>query len=223
MAGWRGIEVRQADLDDPASIRHAFAGASAAFCITNYWEHLSPERELVQAHAMAEAARDAGIEHMIWSTLEDTRHWVPLDDDRLPTLHGKYKVPHFDAKGEANRWFIDAGVPTTFLLTSFYWDNLIHFGMGPRRGSDGVLGRFVKGAGGTTPPSIFPARRIWPTCSSSSTISTRRSASAATLRSAARSILHCSRSMTGWPRTRADSRSTNRQAGTKRDIGSAPT
>jgi uncharacterized protein YbjT (DUF2867 family) len=79
------------------------------------------------------------VKHAIWSTLEDTREWVPLSDDRMPTLMGKYKVPHFDAKGESNRFFTDAGVPTTFLLTSFYWDNLIHFGMGPKKGPDGVL------------------------------------------------------------------------------------
>jgi uncharacterized protein YbjT (DUF2867 family) len=54
-------------------------------------------------------------------------------------LQGKYKVPHFDAKGEANHFFTDAGVPTTFLLTSLYWDNLIYFGMGPKKGPDGVL------------------------------------------------------------------------------------
>jgi hypothetical protein len=35
-------------------------------------------------------------------------------------LMGKYKVPHFDAKGESNKMFADLGVPTTFLLTSFY-------------------------------------------------------------------------------------------------------
>jgi uncharacterized protein YbjT (DUF2867 family) len=52
---------------------------------------------------------------------------------------GKYKVPHFDAKGEANQAFTDAGVPTTFLHTCFYWDNLIHFGMGPKKGPDGKL------------------------------------------------------------------------------------
>jgi uncharacterized protein YbjT (DUF2867 family) len=52
---------------------------------------------------------------------------------------GRYKVPHFDAKGEANHLFSDAGVPTTFLLTLFYWDNFIHFGMGPKRGVDGIL------------------------------------------------------------------------------------
>jgi uncharacterized protein YbjT (DUF2867 family) len=88
---------------------------------------------------MARAAAAAGLRHAIWSTLEDTRRWVPLSDDRMPTLMGEYKVPHFDAKGESNGYFTDAGVPTTFLLTSFYWDNLIHFGMGPRRGEDGRL------------------------------------------------------------------------------------
>jgi uncharacterized protein YbjT (DUF2867 family) len=48
-------------------------------------------------------------------------------------------VPHFDAKGEADRFFVESGVPTTFLLTSFYWDNFIHFGMGPKPGPDGAL------------------------------------------------------------------------------------
>jgi uncharacterized protein YbjT (DUF2867 family) len=107
--------------------------------VTNFWEHFSPEKEFAQAGNMAQAARAAGLQHVIWSTLEDTRKWVPLDVDRMPTLMGKYKVPHFDAKGEANRLFSDLAVPTTFLLTSFYWDNLIHFGMGPKRGPDGVL------------------------------------------------------------------------------------
>ena len=134
-----GAEVVQADLDDAGSLRQAFAGAYGAFCVTNFWEHFSPEKELAQATNLAHAARDEGLRHVIWSTLEDTRKWVPLEDDRMPTLMGKYKVPHFDAKGEADGVFRELGVPTTFLLTSFYWDNLIHFGMGPKPGPDGVL------------------------------------------------------------------------------------
>ena len=128
-----------ADVDDAQSMRQAFAGASAAYCVTFFWAHFSPEKELSQAWIMAEAAKHAGVGHVIWSTLEDTRKWVPLSDKRMPTLMGKYKVPHFDAKGEANHFFADAGVPTTYLLTSFYWDNLINFGMGPKRGPDGKL------------------------------------------------------------------------------------
>ena len=131
-----GAEVVAADIDDPASLERALRGAYGAYLVTFYWAHLSPEQELNEARNLATAARTAGVEHAIWSTLEDTRRWVSLDDDRLPTLLGRYKVPHFDAKGEADRFFTDRGVPTTFLLTSFYWDNFIHFGMGPSRGAD---------------------------------------------------------------------------------------
>ncbi len=135
----KGAEVVPANVDDVASLEKAFRGVHGAYCVTFYWEHFSPDRERAQAGAMARAARQAGVEHVIWSTLEDTRAWVPLDDDRMPTLLGSYKVPHFDSKGESNRLFTSEGVPTTFLLTSFYWDNFIHFGMGPKKGPDGVL------------------------------------------------------------------------------------
>jgi uncharacterized protein YbjT (DUF2867 family) len=57
----------------------------------------------------------------------------------MPTLNGKYKVPHFDSKGSSDHFFTDAGAPTTFLLTAFYWDNFITFGMGPKPGPDGKL------------------------------------------------------------------------------------
>ncbi len=134
-----GAEVIAADLDDEASLRRGYEGAHGAFCITNFWEHFSVDKELAQARNMAKAAKAAGVRHVVWSTLEDTRRRVPLSDNRMPTLKEKYKVPHFDGKGEANAIFVEAGVPTTLFHTSFYWDNLIHFGMGPKKGPDGKL------------------------------------------------------------------------------------
>jgi uncharacterized protein YbjT (DUF2867 family) len=134
-----GAEVVAGDVDDVESLKRAFAGAYGAYCVTFFWAHFSPEREKANAIAMAQAAKAAGIKHAIWSTFEDTRKLVPLSDNRMPTLMGKYKVAHFDAKNEANQAFIDLGVPTTFLLTSFYWENLIFFGAGPKKGPDGVL------------------------------------------------------------------------------------
>lgn len=134
-----GAEVVAADVDDPESLRRAFEGAYGAYCVTFYWAHMSPETEQAHAKAQAEAAAAAGLQHVIWSTFEDTRDWSPLDDDRVPTLMGSYKVPHFDAKAAADHYFVDSGVPTTFLHTSFYWDNFIHFGLGPQRGEDGQL------------------------------------------------------------------------------------
>jgi uncharacterized protein YbjT (DUF2867 family) len=145
--------VVAADVDDRASLERAFAGAWGAFCVTFFWEHFSPEKEKAQARAMAEAAKVTGLKHVIWSTLEDTRRWVPLTDDRMPTLMGAYKVPHFDAKGESDRIFGELGVPTTCLLTSFYWDNLIHFGMGPKPDGDGTLA-FTLPMGGAKLPGI---------------------------------------------------------------------
>lgn len=150
-----GADVVAADLDDPASVRRVMDGAHGAFCVTNFWEHFSPERELAQARTMAECAQAAGVRHVIWSTLEDTRELF-APGSRMPVLMGRYNVPHLDAKGEANHEFFDRGVPTTLLATSFYWDNLINFGMQPQRGADGRLG-FVLPMGGAKLPGIAAA------------------------------------------------------------------
>jgi len=134
-----GIEVVGADADQPSTLAPALAGAYGAFCVTNFWEHLSADREGAQAAAMARATKQAGLQHVVWSTLEDVRKTVPLDDDRLPTLYGKYKCPHFDSKGEMDEVFKNEGAPTTFMRAAFYWDNFVGFGLGPRRGEDGNL------------------------------------------------------------------------------------
>jgi uncharacterized protein YbjT (DUF2867 family) len=134
-----GAEVVRADLDDPDSLVEAFRGAYGAFCVTNFWEHFSGKREVKQAGSMAAAAAEAGVRHAIWSTFEDTRDYIPLDDNRMPTLQDEYKVAHFDAKAEADDLFRQAGIPTTFLYTSGYYENLIYFGWGPQRMPDGSL------------------------------------------------------------------------------------
>lgn len=134
-----GAEVVGADADKPETLAAALAGAYGAFCVTNFWEHFSAEREGAQASAMARATKEAGVQHVVWSTLEDTRKWVPLSDSRLPTLNGQYKVPHFDAKGAVDHVFANEAAPTTYLMAAFYWENFIHFGMGPRAGENGEL------------------------------------------------------------------------------------
>jgi uncharacterized protein YbjT (DUF2867 family) len=151
-----GAQVVQADLDDPASLRRALRGAQAAYCVTNFWEHADPARELRQAQNLAEAAAVERTAHVIWSTLEDTRDFVAPGTGAMPLLDGRYNVPHFDAKGEANQAFKLLQVPTTFLYTSFYWDNLIHFGLHPRRSAAGDL-RFVLPMDGASLPGIAAA------------------------------------------------------------------
>ncbi len=134
-----GAEVVSANVDDEASLATALKGAYGAFFVTFFWEHFSPDTEKQHARNMANAAKTAGVKHAIWSSLEDTRTLLPIDNEVMPTLMDVYNVPHFDAKGEANKYFAEAGVPTTILNTAFYWDNFIYFGLGPVRGEDGKL------------------------------------------------------------------------------------
>jgi len=131
----KGAEVVKADLDDVESLKKAFAGAYGVYAVTNFWEHFSGEKEKAQAKNIAEAAKAAGVKHVIWSTLEDTRKLMSADDKRMPMLQEKYRVPHFDAKAEADAYF--SGLPATCLVTSFYWNNFYTFGLGPKKGADG--------------------------------------------------------------------------------------
>ncbi|MGE2715710.1 NmrA/HSCARG family protein [Mycolicibacterium litorale] len=138
-----GADVVAADLDDEASLDRAFDGVHGAFVVTNYWAPLTPEqeakqsraeRELAQARAAARALERAGVAHVIWSTLEDTRgHFA--DDAQVPDVEG-YKVPHFDAKAEADAFF--AGLPVTYLRTTLFFENFDD-SFPPRRGEDGTL------------------------------------------------------------------------------------
>jgi uncharacterized protein YbjT (DUF2867 family) len=131
-----GAEVVRADLDDVESLKKAFAGAYGVYGVTNFWEHFSGAKEIEQANNIANAARAAGAKHVIWSTMEDTRKLMSADDTRMPILQGKYRVPHFDAKAEAEAAF--AGLPTTFMVLPFYWDNLYNFGLAPKKDDKGV-------------------------------------------------------------------------------------
>jgi uncharacterized protein YbjT (DUF2867 family) len=134
----QGAQVVRADFTDESSVRAAFEGAYGAFLVTNFWAHGSAEQETQEIANLASAAKAAGLRHVVWSTLEDTRDLLPVEDERMPLLQEKYNVPHFDAKGEGNKLFAGAGVPTTFLNTTFFFQGFIQ-GMGPQRGADGAL------------------------------------------------------------------------------------
>ncbi|WP_159617912.1 NmrA/HSCARG family protein [Arthrobacter zhaoguopingii] len=163
-----GADVVRADFEDEGSVVAALTGSYGAFLVTNFWAHGSARRELDETAVLARAAAAADVAHVVWSTLEDTRSLLPLDDPRMPVLQDHYNVPHFDAKGEGNALFADAGVPTTYLNTTFYFQNFIE-ALAPRRGDDGVLtlslpfeeGRLLSGVDvadiGRTVFSIFAA------------------------------------------------------------------
>ncbi|MGW0194097.1 NmrA/HSCARG family protein [Nonomuraea sp. NPDC003201] len=132
-------QVVEATLTDEGSLRRAFDGAYGAFLVTPYWEHRSPARELAEVKNLISAAQAAGLRHVVWSTLEDTREVIAAGDDRMPVLGDGYRVPHFDVKGgAADALFAKSGLPVTYLLMSFYWDNLLGLAR-PQRDPDGTL------------------------------------------------------------------------------------
>ena len=88
----KGAEVVSANLDDVESLKKAFAGAHGVFGVTNFWEHFSAEKEKAQAKNIADAAKAAGVKHVIWSTLEDTRK-----------LMSRRRQADADAPGEVSR------------------------------------------------------------------------------------------------------------------------
>lgn len=143
----RGAEVVRAELDDEASLRAAFKGAHGAYVMTNFWEPRAPEQEqqrsaaameLDHARNAARAAKEANVSHVIWSTLADTRAYFGADGGRTPTFEGTYKVPHADAKADADRFFTDLGIPVTFLQANMYYEAFLDR-FAPRRDEAGTL------------------------------------------------------------------------------------
>jgi uncharacterized protein YbjT (DUF2867 family) len=142
-----GAEVVDGNISDIASLEKAFSGAYGAFLISFFWNHTDAARDLREIKNMAIAAKNTGLQHVVYSTLEDTRKFYPVED--LSSVD-KYRASHMDVKGEGEQFFIDLEVPTTFLLTTPYWENFYNKGRRSERYSGSML---------TFPPM---GDKIWP-------------------------------------------------------------
>src|SRR6202045_4843613 len=121
-------EVVEADLNRPETLKSAFAGAHGVFLVTNFQEHGA--EELKQATAAVHAAKDAGVKHLVWSTLPDVE----------AISKGKLRVPHFTGKAKVDRIVKEAGFANyTFVIAPFYYQNLIGV-LAPQKQTDGSVG-----------------------------------------------------------------------------------
>jgi uncharacterized protein YbjT (DUF2867 family) len=123
-----GDEVVPADLNRPETLKAAFAGAHGVFLVTNAWEAGADESQ--QAIAAINAAKAAGVQHLVWSTLPN-----------VETISGgKIDVPHFTAKAKVERAVSEAGFAYhTFVIAPFYYQNL-QGAMAPQKQADGSSG-----------------------------------------------------------------------------------
>jgi uncharacterized protein YbjT (DUF2867 family) len=93
----------------------AVEGAHTVFLVTNYWETMSPEIEVSQGKAVTDAAKAAGVKHLIFSSALNT---TEISNGDLPNLE------HFVSKATIEQYIRDSGVPGTFVIAGFFMSNL---------------------------------------------------------------------------------------------------
>ena len=121
-------EVVKADLNRPETLKAAFEGAHGVFLVTNFWEEGTDERK--EATAAVRAAKDAGVKHLIWSTLPNVE----------AISGGRFNVHHFTGKAKIDPIVKEAGFAHhTFVIAPFYYQNLVGV-LAPQKQANGSSG-----------------------------------------------------------------------------------
>jgi uncharacterized protein YbjT (DUF2867 family) len=122
-------EVIEADMTRPETLSGALDGAYGVFVVTNFWEPGGID-EVAQAQAVIEAAKKAGVQHFVWSTLSNVE----------VISGGKFHVPHFTDKAKVDELVKAAGFPHyTFVVAPFFYQNLLT-SLAPQPQQDGSTG-----------------------------------------------------------------------------------
>ncbi|KAL1879324.1 hypothetical protein VTK73DRAFT_7161 [Phialemonium thermophilum] len=111
----QGAQLVQADLNDKASLVRAMSGATEVFAVTNYWESLSIDVEIQQGKNLVDAAKEARVEHFIWSSLPNI---TKLSNGELSNVY------HFDGKAQVEDYARESGIPATYFFAGSYMSNL---------------------------------------------------------------------------------------------------
>lgn len=104
----KGAELVEGNLDDRASLDRALQGAYGAFSVQNFWE-TGYEREVEQGKRLADAARDAGVEHFVYSS--------------VGSAHRNTGLSHFESKWEIENHVRELDLPYTIFRPVFFMDN----------------------------------------------------------------------------------------------------
>jgi len=105
-----GAEVFRADNDDRASLDAAFKGAYGVFSVQNYWlPNVGGEGEVRQGKTVADAAKTAGVQHFVYSSVGAT--------------HRGMGQAHFATKHEIEQHIQSLGLPYTILRPVGFMEN----------------------------------------------------------------------------------------------------
>ena len=104
----QGAEVVQGDMEDRSSIDRVLEGAYGVFSVQNFWE-TGYDREVQQGKTVADAAKAAGIEHLVYSS--------------VGSAHRQTGIAHFESKREVEEHVLGIGLPYTILRPVFFMQN----------------------------------------------------------------------------------------------------
>ncbi|KUI60472.1 NmrA-like family domain-containing protein 1 [Cytospora mali] len=111
----QGVEMVSADFNDKSALVHAMEESSAVFAATNYWEKMDMKLEIQQGKNLADAAKEAGVNHFVWSSLLNINK---LTNGKLPNVY------HFDSKAMVEDYIRELGIPATFFMPGFFMSNI---------------------------------------------------------------------------------------------------
>jgi uncharacterized protein YbjT (DUF2867 family) len=106
-----GVAVIQGDFDDRASLARALAGMYGAYAVQTPWQRGGVEGEVRQGIAFADAAKAAGIQHLVYSSVGSA--------DR------QTGIPHFESKYQIEEHIRALGLPNTILRPVFLMENFL--------------------------------------------------------------------------------------------------
>ncbi len=109
----QGVEVVYGDLDKPETLTPILKGAYGVYSVQNNWTS-SIEIEIAQGMVLADAAKMAGVQHFVYSSVGGAER--------------KTGIPHFDSKREIERHILNIGLPYTFIRPAFFIENFMATG-----------------------------------------------------------------------------------------------
>lgn len=104
----QGVEVVRGDLEDPASLENAVRGVCGGYSVQDFWS-IGARREVQQGKNLADAARKAGVEHFVYSSVGGAERNSGID--------------HWESKWEVEKHIRKLGLPATMLRPVAFMEN----------------------------------------------------------------------------------------------------
>lgn len=104
----QGVDVVQGDLEDPGSFEDALRGVYGVYSVQDFWT-VGAKREVVQGKNLADAAKKAGVEHFVYSSVGGAERNTGID--------------HWESKWEIEKHIGKLGIPATVFRPVAFMEN----------------------------------------------------------------------------------------------------